>query len=483
MATSALEVVYEYVAYLSPQKRTMRFSFLPAIALAAAGSFLLFSSCATSRHAERRFSRKIQKEVEKSPVFNRAFTGFTLLDPVTGKTLADVNGDKFFTPASNTKILTLATCLEVLGDSVPALRYYPVPESSDPVWYLGWIVGGTGDPTFLHPKFQAWQAPFEMLKKNGLLGVMYNKREKNRFGPGWAWDDYNEGYSPELAEMPLYGNMVHLTKAPSGWQASPSFYQSFLKQREDYDQVDGNAIFRHEHSDTISLPYYSELNFEPGFAIDIPVWQANTKTVSLLLDTMHFSTALLPAMGQGYRTTNGWHTLYSTPLDTVLRRMMHQSDNFIAEQMLLVCAGQKFDILQQDTMIKWMLDSILTSLPQRPRWVDGSGLSRYNLITPRDLAQVLLKLWKEQPQEFLRSLFPAGGMNGTVADWYKGKNGKPYVFAKTGSMGGVHCLSGYVVTKRGKTLIFSFMHNNFVGSNKPWKEEMQRILEMIWEKY
>ena len=160
MATSALEVVYEYVAYLSPQKRTMRFSFLPAITLAAAGSLLLFSSCATSRHAERRFSRKIQKEVEKSPVFNRAFTGFTLLDPMTGETLADVNGDKYFTPASNTKILTLATCLEVLGDSVPALRYYPVPESSDPVWYLGWIVGGTGDPTFLHPKFQAWQAPF-----------------------------------------------------------------------------------------------------------------------------------------------------------------------------------------------------------------------------------------------------------------------------------------------------------------------------------
>lgn len=175
--------------------------------------------------------------------------------------------------------------------------------------------------------------------------------------------------------------------------------------------------------------------------------------------------------------------LYSAPLDTVLRRMMHQSDNFIAEQMLLVCAGQKFDILQQDTIIKWMLDSVLTTLPQRPRWVDGSGLSRYNLISPRDLAQVLLKLWKEQPRDYLLSLFPAGGVNGTVADFYKGKNGKPYVFAKTGGMSGVHCLSGYVVCKSGKTLIFSFMHNNFVGSNRAWKEEMQRVLEMIWEKY
>lgn len=206
----------------------------------------------------------------------------------------------------------------------------------------------------------------------------------------------------------------------------------------------------------------------------------NIPVVQLFEDTFHLQFDWMKAPPQ-YGMAG--KVLYSTPLDTVLRRMMHQSDNFIAEQMLLVCAGQKFDILQQDTMIKWMLDSVLTSLPQRPRWVDGSGLSRYNLISPRDLAQLLLKLWKEQPHEFLLSLFPAGGASGTVADWYKGKNGEPYVFAKTGSMSGVHCLSGYVVTKRGKMLVFSFMHNNFVGSNQAWKEEMQRILEMIWGKY
>ncbi|MBX2890368.1 MAG: D-alanyl-D-alanine carboxypeptidase [Saprospiraceae bacterium] len=461
----------------------MRCRSLFALVAATTGLALVLASCATSRHAERRFDKKIQKEVEKSPVFSRAFTGFTLLDPQSGQTLADVNGDKYFTPASNTKILTLATCLEVLGDSVPALRYSPVPESSDPVWYLGWLISGTGDPTFLHPKFEAWQTPFELLKKNGFLGLFYRHHKINRFGPGWAWDDFNERYSPELAEMPLYGNMVRLTKTSSDWEVSPPFFKSFLKQRDDYDQIDGNAIFRQAFSDTISLPYYSESNFKPGFSMEIPMWQANAKTLSLLLDTLHYPAESLPTTVQGYNTEDGWHTLYSTPLDTILRRMMHQSDNFIAEQMLLVCAGQKFDILQQDTIVKWMLDSVLISLPQRPRWVDGSGLSRYNLASPRDFAQVLLKLWKEQPHESLRSLFPAGGVNGTVANWYKGKDGKPYVFAKTGSMSGVHCLSGYVTAKRGKTLIFSFMHNHFVGSDEPWKQEMQRILEMIWERY
>ncbi len=184
-----------------------------------------------------------------------------------------------------------------------------------------------------------------------------------------------------------------------------------------------------------------------------------------------------------FEKVKNWRTLYSTPLDTVLRRMMHQSDNFIAEQMLLVCAGVKFDLLKQDTMIKWMLDSTQNSLPQRPKWVDGSGLSRYNLMTPQSIAQVLLKLWKEQPRERLFSLFPAGGVSGTIADMYAGKDNKPYVFAKTGGMGGVQCLSGYVVCKSGKVLVFSFMHNNFVGSSKAWKVEMQRILEQIRDRF
>ena len=184
---------------------------------------------------------------------------------------------------------------------------------------------------------------------------------------------------------------------------------------------------------------------------------------------------------------NGWKPRrFSVGLrfrGAVLRRMMHQSDNFIAEQMLIVCAGVKFDLLQQDTLIKWMLDSSLSKLPQRPRWVDGSGLSRYNLLTPQSLTQVLQKLWNEQPHQQLLSIFPAGGISGTLLDWYAGKDGKPYVFAKTGTMSGVHCLSGYILCKSGKTLIFSFMHNNFVGSSRAWKVEMQRLLEQIRDSF
>lgn len=428
---------------------------IPLITLLAS-LFLLFA-CSSAR--------QIQREVKKSPVFNRAFTGFTLLDPETGRTLADVNGDHYFTPASCIKILTLYTCLKVLGDSVPGLKYQTVLQDS----HSTIVLKATADPTFLHPKFQDLQAPFQFLKNRRDSILLYPQPEIDRFGPGWAWDDYPYGFQPERSTFPMYGNVVHFLKNEDVLEIQPPFFKN----------------------DFMELPYYlapelQRLEFENQWLV--PLIDMKIKERWLPFTAVNPALLLSDTLGKPVREAglnefengpNTWQTLYSTPLDTVMRRMMHQSDNFIAEQMLLLCAGKKFNTLDQDTLIQWVLDSVLTELPQRPKWIDGSGLSRYNLMTPQSIATVLLRLWREQPQEALLSLFPGGGVDGTLSEWYAGKDGKPYVFAKTGSMGSVSCLSGYVRTRRGKMLVFSFMHNHFVGSSREWKEEMQRMLERL----
>ena len=76
------------------------------------------------------------------------------------------------------------------------------------------------------------------------------------------------------------------------------------------------------------------------------------------------------------------------------------------------------------------------------------------------------------PGERLFHIFPAGGKSGTIEKWYGGK-AEPYVFAKTGTLSNKHCLSGYIKTESGRLLIFSFMHNNYVGSPEPVKKEME----------
>ena len=420
------------------------------------------SSCATGVRAGRRAGRA----VKHSEVFDRAFTGFVLMDPESGKMLADYQGRKYFTPASNTKILTLAACLEYLPDTLPAMR---VINTENRVF-----IRGTGNPALLHPEFSAWQSWMDSLE--ALAGksksIAYYPRQfpEPRFGPGWSWDDYNEYYMTERTEMPVYGNCVSITSDSSSTvQIRPDFFGTKYGFR---GKKDGKGIERLQNENFWLL--------EPGVQEnDTRVPFTGRMTQQLLGAAMGRSIGYIDNPELPLEKMYPVTTLPSAPLDTLLRRMMYESDNFVAEQLLYMCADARFGVLEQDTIIKWMLDSVL-QLPVRPRWVDGSGLSRYNLNTPASLATALRYMWNKYPHEKLLGLFPAGGMRGTIEEWYAPKDGNsPFVFAKTGGMRSVHCLSGYVRTREGKMLIFSFMHNNFAGSNREWKSEMDRILRQI----
>jgi D-alanyl-D-alanine carboxypeptidase/D-alanyl-D-alanine-endopeptidase (penicillin-binding protein 4) len=164
--------------------------------------------------------------------------------------------------------------------------------------------------------------------------------------------------------------------------------------------------------------------------------------------------------------------------DTLYRFFMQESDNFIGEQLMILCSDKKFGYLDPEKFIAFARDSILFDLPQKPVWADGSGLSRYNLFSPKDMAIILKKLLNMMPQERLFSLLPAGGVSGTISGSYKGQ-GKPFVYAKTGSLSNNHCLSGYVVTNSGKVLIFSFMNNHFVEGSTIVKNEMNKVLTYL----
>ena len=145
---------------------------------------------------------------------------------------------------------------------------------------------------------------------------------------------------------------------------------------------------------------------------------------------------------------------------------------------------QHLDQLNTSAAISFVQDSLLATLPTALKWADGSGLSRYNKTSPQNAVHLLHQLWKDHEQAYLWSFFPAGGERGTIRRWYANPDGgRPYVYAKTGTLTGVHCLSGYILTDSRKTLIFSFMHNNFPTSSRIYKEEMKRILEYLKANY
>jgi D-alanyl-D-alanine carboxypeptidase/D-alanyl-D-alanine-endopeptidase (penicillin-binding protein 4) len=176
------------------------------------------------------------------------------------------------------------------------------------------------------------------------------------------------------------------------------------------------------------------------------------------------------------------NTAYSVPTDTVLKRMMYVSDNFLAEQLLIVSSSIRSGKLSSYWMRQNVLNKQLHDLKQKPRWVDGSGLSRYNLFTPISLVQILTKLYDEIPEERLFNIFPAGGESGTLKRWYRG-NQKPYIYAKSGTLSNNYSLSGYLITRKGEILIFSFMNNHYRKNTTEIKKQMQSIFEYLRDNY
>lgn len=391
-------------------------------------------------------------------------TGFILYDLDKKKNVFEYNSAKYFTPASNTKIFTMFASFKILGDSVPALRYV---ENGDSL-----IFWGTGDPSLLYKNVFNNNRVYDFLR-NAPAPLYYSSSNfhTSSLGDGWAWDDYNYYYSAERSPFPVYGNIFTVKLNGDSPNISPPYFRKHYSRGE---QKERNQFIREIHS--------NDFKFHPGLRRsgtrewDIPIRVDKDIIVTLLSDTLKRDVKPVSKL-----IPQNTKTLYSMPVDSLFRVLMQESDNFIAEQLLLMCADAVSDSLQPEIAIKYVKANFLKDLQDEPSWVDGSGLSRFNLFTPRSVVQMWQKLYEIVPRERLFPLLAIGGKKGTVKNYYKGD--PPYLFGKTGSLSNNHCLSGFLITKSGKTMIFSFMSNNFVAPTSSVRNNMQEILKMIHERY
>jgi len=425
-------------------------------------TFLAFIgvSCKTSQKLSNK--KPYATFIDTSKVFSQNFTGMAIYDVDQQKMLFERNADRYFTPASNTKLFTFYACIKTLGDSIPALRYSIKSDSL--------IFWGTGDPSFFHPEFKNTKA-FEFLKTYKRTKNFYfsDANFTNQyFGEGWSWDDYNDYYSTEISPLPIYGNIVRVKVENGGFKPQPLIFENSF-----YKKDIGTSITRTPADNQFLLP--KSLLEKPNYTQDIPYKTSTGLTQQLLIDTLRKNVNLL-----SIAVPKDAKTIYSMPSEEVYRLMMQESDNMLAEHLLLLCGATLKDSLNSSFVIKTITEKYLQDLPDAPKWVDGSGLSRYNLFTPRSIVRLLQKLKAEVPQEKLYSILPAGGQSGTLKNGYKNTE-KPFIFAKTGSLGGVYNLSGYLVTKQGKTFIVSFMNNNFNTSTTKIRKEVEKVLTWIYE--
>lgn len=397
----------------------------------------------------------VKKEFQKSINTYESqnyFTGLLVVNTITKDTLIQYNSQKYFTPASTTKLFTLYTALKSLPDSIATISYL---DKGNKRYFKA-----LADPSFLVDSLPNNTYNFLKNTKKELVFVS-DEFSDFIYGDGWQWDDFQYNYMPEKSLFPIYSNLVCLENN----ELTPKYFQQFIqkKSKKEYYRDFIQNVF---YSDSIPLSTKRFIPFKTSLALSL----------QLLQDTLH-----KPIHRVNNIKSETFTPYLSTPTQAIYNRLMQKSDNFIAEYLFLILSKNKTNTYRVKNSIQYALDSLLQDIPDKPRWVDASGLSRYNLFTPRSMVYILHKLYDDFGEEKLFELLPKNGLKGGLQKSYPADTA--YLFAKTGTVSNNHNLCGFIKTKKGNLLTFSFMNNHFLQKNSATRSKMRALIEKLYFNY
>jgi len=424
------------------------------------------------------------------PALAHGYWGVLVKSLKTDETLYALNAGKLMLPASNMKIVTLAAAAEKLGwDYRYETRVFAAGAVNAGTLQGDLVVAGSGDPSLVAADgmadrvFADWA---ERLKQRGIRTIAGriigddNGFEKETLGFGWSWDDLPDDYAAGVGALQFNENAVRVTVTPgpsSGDSAGVSMAPmgSGLTIVSSVTTSAGTraAISTHRLPGSMALELRGSI---PAGAT------ASTLTVSVDNPTLFFAGALriaLIANGIDVRgpavdvddvkdapstaRMKAIVSYQSAPLSALAMRLMKISQNQYAETFLKSVATEPGVIPTAEAgrsavraiLQRWGVPE--TALIQR----DGSGLSRYDFVTPEALVTILTHVDRDPRLKgpFEASL-PIAGQLG-LSNRMKGTPAEGNARAKTGSMTGVRGLSGYVTSADGEPLVFSILANNF----------------------
>ena len=422
-----------------------------------------------------------------SPGLDRATWGISVKSLTSGQTLYEMNSRKLLIPASVLKVGTLAAAADRLGWDYTYETTILAIGAVDFGFLDGdLVVVGSGDPSITDRDgsatrlFQIWADRLKNLGIRSVGGNLVgddNTLEDPLPGPGWAWDDLDKGYATGIGALQFNENAVRLTIAPGPGVGVPATLTM--------SHPGSGLIVQNDITTTASdaRPLVTSRRLGGTARLELrgtmPLGSAPiVRTVSVENPTLHFVSTLKDALvangievrgaavdidelAHPPRREDGVPVVMhrSPPLANLAVRMMKISQNLYAESLLNTLkpfAAPDDRGALPSLIASWGVETgdLLT--------VDGSGLSRYNLVTAQALVTILAHVDADERlrDPFLASL-PEAGKDGTLALRLKGTPAEGNARAKTGSLANVRTLAGYVRAADGQRLAFAILANHY----------------------
>jgi serine-type D-Ala-D-Ala carboxypeptidase/endopeptidase (penicillin-binding protein 4) len=442
-----------------------------------------------------------QLQADLSTVFNAPVTAHGTwaaevrsLD--TGEVLYRLNAGRLMMPASNMKIVTLATAAEVLGWDH---RFTTTLEATAPV-AAGVLEGdlfvrGTGDPTINTRDDRASRVMDDWAEALRAAGITHiggrvvgddQAFDDESLGAGWSWDYLHAGYAAPIGALQFNENVARIVVTPGATAGAPADVALGAGA--------GYTVLNHVGTGDADVP--ETLSYRRR--IDGPVLEvrgtvplgagAITRTVAVVNPTLYLAQAVKDGLIARGITVGGeavdiddiapeltgaasverrvLATAESPTLREIGTVLMKVSQNQYAET-LIKAAGAADGGLGTTAAGRRAISRVLSGwdIPSDAYVVsDGSGLSRYNYVSTSALATILERLYRdERHREPFLATMPVAGRDGTISTRMRRTRAEGNVLAKTGSIANVRSLSGYVRTQDGEQLVFSILANDFVA--------------------
>ncbi len=492
---------------------TKKFIFLLLVSLLVLTEGVMSSDLSNSAiHTKTINTKKIESLIQQH--IPNTKVGIILQNAKTGETLYKYHADEAFTPASCTKLLTAAAGLLYLGPDYHYETAIKIKNNS----MLGNIVNGdiyfqfSGDPSLTS---QDLKALIKELRNAGVLVIKGNiiiddTRFKGlNYGLGWIWNSLWWYYSAPITTVMLNQNAVQVELSPTkaiGEKIVATLdpnEASRITLRQDLISVSEEDAGK---NCIISIDTNAQNDIELKGCWPV---QAEKSTLKIAFkDPNYYARKVIMEAfkeeelrfvgeikeGVSIKDDQDLKTVAvhnSQPFTELLKPILQDSNNIYTES---VTKTLGFMRLQEGSFqggvraIQEILSEKLKFDTKNMRLMDGSGLSRYNLITPHQFADLLFGMYKNKTfADTFRNTLATTGENGTLKDRGDQKpqgeetpSGK--IYAKTGSLMGVSTLSGYITTKKGEDLIFSIMIDDALQDKKiikNFEDELCRLFSNV----
>jgi D-alanyl-D-alanine carboxypeptidase/D-alanyl-D-alanine-endopeptidase (penicillin-binding protein 4) len=440
--------------------------------------------------------REDLETILRDPALDSAHVGVVIDSLTTGQRIFGYNAGKRFVPASNMKLFTTAAALLALS---PDFRYETRLFTDGPVTsgvlHGDIIIEGSGDPTIsgyfnggdvLHV-FRQWAKKLREMGVKEIRGDLVIDNSAFLGQPhGTGWDiDTTSCFSAPRDAFTFNNNCIQLDISPAARSGNGA--RMVMEPATEYVRLANGLTGRTDAGrDIINLEYTTPRTLSitgstlPGnpmitryVAVNHPayfggfVFNETLEAAGIVMKGEILCARNCPKTVNISERSNreDWKpvdTYRSPPLTEVIKVVNKLSNNLYAELLLLAVGRTTTGASRTDGSAASALAALQNAGidTSAVTMVDGSGLSRHNLVTPDSVAQLLKTMARGPCASYFFDSLPVMSVDGTLSNRLKGSHGADRIRAKTGALTHVRSLSGYVTTRGGEILVFSILSNN-----------------------